>query len=353
MPLAQNIKYHFSCHPKKIKQWCFNQHAQRKFLADLIGLLDEGVVLHLALETLSVINKGLNKEVAYSLYLKIQRGGLLADGMRNWFPRYLVELVRLGEQNGCLVECLKNAHDNLKKTYRYFFTVINGLIYPGIIFCTEIWILVFFKKSIIHVIYTGNFQSYWFINQQNIKKFVGFFQHWWWVFPILTILILITIYKMLTDYIGEGRKIIDKLPLLSFYRQHTALRFMEILGFFIANGMALKQALKIMQHDANSYLASHILMMEYRLGGGKNNIVDIIDTGLINKVDILRLRVLKRENSNDQTLLKQARFTREKIEKKINSMSKIFQIISMVICILLALFMIAIFSQLNYFICHQ
>ena len=45
-------------------------------------------------------------------------------------------------------------------------------------------------------------------------------------------------------------------------------------------------------HEAPPYLAWHIMMMEYRLSGGMDNIADVLATNLLRREDVLRLKVI-------------------------------------------------------------
>src|SRR6185312_11377815 len=78
----------------------------------------------------------------------------------------------------------------------------------------------------------------------------------------------------------------------SLYRELAGAQVMETLGLLIANGVVFKNAIKVMQYQANPYIASHLVTMEHLMAMGKGNIADVLTTGLIDEKNILRLRVM-------------------------------------------------------------
>jgi type II secretory pathway component PulF len=97
---------------------------------------------------------------------------------------------------------------------------------------------------------------------------------------------------VMANYVGEFRPLLDRVPPFSLYRRFSASRLMETLGLLVANGMVFKAAIKVMQYHANPYLTSHLIMMEHLLGMGRGNVADVLDTGLIEQKDLMRLRVM-------------------------------------------------------------
>ncbi len=85
---------------------------------------------------------------------------------------------------------------------------------------------------------------------------------------------------------------LDNIPPFSLYKRFVASRLLETLGLLVANGVVFKNALKVMQYQSNPYITSHLILMEHLLGMGKGNISDVLETGLISRSDILRLRVM-------------------------------------------------------------
>ena len=98
---------------------------------------------------------------------------------------------------------------------------------------------------------------------------------------------------------------------------------METLGLLLTNGIVLKRALALMQHQASPYLKWHLLLMEFRLSGGRDNIADVLETGLINPSTILRLKVIAKGKGFEQALVRLGRLTGEQNMKRISVVAKI------------------------------
>jgi type II secretory pathway component PulF len=96
----------------------------------------------------------------------------------------------------------------------------------------------------------------------------------------------------LTNYTGPLRDTLDKIPPFTLYRRLMAARLLETLGLLVANGVVFKSAVRVMQLQATPYMYSHLLKIEYLLSMGKTNIADVLDTGLIDDQDLMRLRVM-------------------------------------------------------------
>ena len=154
---------------------------------------------------------------------------------------------------------------------------------------------------------------------------------------------------MQPNYIGEYRKLLDKVPPFSIYRTLSAARFMDNLGLLIINGVVFKNALKIMKKNATPYVLTHVINMEYLLGTGKDNIADVLDTGLISKNDILRLRVIAEAKGFEHGLIRLGAYAAEKGANTIKLTAKIagFSILAlgggMIMFMVLAIYSVGIF----------
>jgi toxin co-regulated pilus biosynthesis protein E len=117
-------------------------------------------------------------------------------------------------------------------------------------------------------------------------------ESWWWVLIIAIVTIAIILRRILTNYTGEFRPMLDRVPPFSFYRRLVSARLLETLGLLVANGVVFKSAIKVMQYQANPYTLSHLIKMEHLLSMGRTNIADVLDTGLVEPNELMRLRVM-------------------------------------------------------------
>src|SRR5438034_518556 len=88
----------FSKLKARIKRMQFGAKKQLAFLEDLYLLVSDGIPPNRALEMLSQVSSGINKEVAAAIAQKISEGQALAEGMNDWFSTNVVEIIRVGEE---------------------------------------------------------------------------------------------------------------------------------------------------------------------------------------------------------------------------------------------------------------
>lgn len=324
----------------KFKSLQFGRREQQAFLEDISSLIADGVPANQAVQTVAQIASGVVKEVANSILQKISEGKGIAEGMQNWFPQPIVEIVRAGEEGGTLAENLVAAARALAQKSKGLAALINSTVYPIVVIMMGLAVAVFIKHSVF-----ANFQTIkpieqWPDNGQLLYNVATFTENWWWLILILLVSFFLLLARMLQELTGEPRKFVDAIPVLSLYRDVTAARFMEILGLLLSNGIILKRALSIMRYRANHYLAWHIFMMEIRLSGGRENIAEVLDTGLISKGDILRLRVIAKGKGFEHALVRLGQLSADRAGKNIEFTGKVVGYILLAAGAMWAAFMI-------------
>ncbi len=275
-----------------LKHWQFSNRAQLGFLEDLYLLINDGIPANRAIEMMGEITTGLTREVAISIGEKITQGQPLAEGMRDWFSQNIVEIVRVGESGGALAQTLKSAINTLSQRGVAIGAFIGALAYPIFVLVVGCGVIIYLNDSVFVQFRMIKPMDQWPESGQRLVEIANVIESWWWVVLLSIGAITVTIRQLMTRYVGELRPFLDKFPPFSIYRRFIAARFLETLGLLVANGVVFKSAIKIMQYHSNPYLASHLRMMERLLGMGKTNIADVLDTGLINDDDLMRLRVM-------------------------------------------------------------
>lgn len=330
---------------------CFFSNTSRQlFFQDFSILMDEGVSTRQVVSTLSETYQGISQKVARSIQQALSEGKGVADGMVGWFPTHIVELIRVGEQGGIFLTSLKAAAESLEQKESVISTMISAITYPLVVLIAAMVVSVFIKQSIFSVYLTIKPLQQWPASGRQFYYFSNFIQHFAWLFPIVILSVIVGLINMLNNYIGEWRKHIDVIPFLAIYRKLNAALFMEMLGFLIVNGMMLKQALKIIYHSSSPYLASHVIMMEHRLGSGKDNMADVIDTGLIDHSDILRLRVIAKGKGFSKALVRQGKYAIARSNQQLKQFAKVLGFMILVGGGLLAAFMILSMYDVGAFI---
>ena len=295
----------------------FSRKQQQAFLEDFSMLVEDGVSVSQAIDTIRQVSEGPTKQVASQIARSISQGKQLADGMQGWFARPLVEIIRSGEISGTLLKTLKSAAQAFSEQTNALVSFVGALIYPTLIVVLAFIMVVFIKHSVLESFASIKPIATWPDIGQTLYRLGYLTQRWWWLVVLLVVSAIYVITRMMQQLTGDIRNTIDDFPLISLYRDLTAARFMETLGLLISNGVVLKKALSIMHREAAPYLSWHILKMEFRLSGGKENIADVLDTKLIRRTDIIRLRAVAQSKGFEHALISLGRQANRRSSKAI------------------------------------
>lgn len=306
-----------------IERILFSSKEKQAFLEDLATLIDDGVPATRAVAVINTLSKGATKALSESILLKIAQGKSIADGMLGWMPSHIVELIRAGETGGTLVQNLRVAGETLGRKNLVVGSLVSALTYPLVVLLIGIIVLMYLKSSIFGQFADIKPVAEWPAEGQRLMAMATFIQNWWLLIIMVAAAVAFAINKMLQNVVGNSREIIDKVPLLSIYKQVTAARFMETLGLLVSNGIVFKQSLKIMNSQANHYLGWHLMMMERRLAGGRANIAEVLDTGLVSRGDILRLRAIADAKGFEHALVRLGRQSANNVVQTMQKLAKI------------------------------
>jgi len=305
------------------KRFRFGTKAQLAFLEDFYLLINDGIPANRAIEMMADATTGLTREVALSIGQKISEGQPLAEGMRDWFNINVVEVVRVGEQGGALVETVKSAVNTLGRSSGAMGSFIAAVAYPVIVIVMACGIILYLDKSVFVQFAAIKPVEQWPQAGRDLLATAAFIRYWWWICLLGAVIFVWVMMKIMSDYIGEFRPILDKIPPFSLYKKFVAARFMETIGLLVANGIVFKNALKVMQYRAVPYITSHLVNMEHLLSTGKGNIADILMTGLIEEKDVLRLRIMAEVKGFEHGLIRMGVRGAENSVKTLKTISKI------------------------------
>lgn len=307
----------------KFNKLDFTAKKQQLFLEDLSVLIADGVPANRAIEMLKDIYKSGPKKAAIAISQGVASGKTLAESMIGWFDINTIELIRVGEEGGMLAEIVKNASDALSRKAGSIAAVISALLYPITVLIAGCFIMVYINNSIFVDFKQIKPVDTWPAIGKELIFFANLIQDWYWLLIIAIIAIIAILSYMLPNYVGDYRKLLDKLPPFNIYRTLAAARFMDNLGLLIINGVVFKKALSIMQKNATPYLLTHIINMEHLLATGKDNIADVLNTDLISTNDILRLRVIAEAKGFEHSLIRLGAYAAKKGSNTIKTTAKI------------------------------
>lgn len=341
---SENFKFSFaeSFKPfkKNYQKFFFSRKKQQAFLEDISSLVKDGVPAPQAINTIYEISKGSSKYVAKNMLASIAEGKRISESMDFWFASTIVEVIRSGEEGGTLVKTLDAAVKALSQQASAVTSLLGSTLYPVIVFMLAIGVSIFLKHSVFDNFAKIKPVETWPENGQTLLAFATFMEGWWWIVIVIVMGIIFIVRQILTKVTGEIRYFIDEIPLLSLYRFYSAANFMGTLGLLLINGVAFKQAFSIIQRNAPKYVEWHIYMMQQKLSGGKENIADVLDTGMVLEEDILRLKVMAKGKGFANALVSLGEQALERNTTKIKVSGRIFGGLLLAIDAMILMFMI-------------
>lgn len=309
---------------KKINYLLFTRIDQQAFLEDIAELIEDGVPAHSAVSIVGEVAKGATKEVVNTVLLKISQGQGLADGLVGWYPLPIVEIIRAGELGGSLSENIKSAARALSAQTSALSDLISTSAYPLAVLGAGLLVCVYVKNSVLKNFADIRPVETWPENGRSLYHFASMIEQGWWLVLILLVVGALLIAKTFQYFSGEYRQWFDKIPPLSLYRDVMASRFMETIGLLLINGMILKRALEVVRSNATPYIEGHIDRMILKLSGGRDNIAEVLDTGLIKEYDILRLKVIAKGKGFEHALVRLGLLSAKANAKRIRLVTRIF-----------------------------
>lgn len=277
---------------QKLKKLQFGNKKQLAFLEDFYTLINDGIPANRAIEMMAQVTGGVSRDVALSISQKISEGQPLAEGMNEWFSPNVVEIIRVGEEGGALVETVRSSINTMSQRSGTMSALMGAITYPIIVIVIACGITIYLNKTVFIQFRAIKPIEEWPDAGRTLVFIATIIQDWWWLVLVTLIATIIILRILMNNYVGELRPLLDKVFPFNIYRRFAASRLLETLGLLVANGVVFKSAIKVMQYQANPYITSHLVMMEHLLSMGKGNIADVLATGLISDADILRLRVM-------------------------------------------------------------
>ncbi len=274
------------------KRFQFGNKAQLAFLEDLYTLINDGIPANRAIEMMAQATRGLTQQVALALSQSIAEGRPLAEGMKGWFSPSVTEIIRVGESGGALAQTIKSAISALSQRGVAIGSLIAAISYPLLVLIIGCLVTVYMNHKVLPQFAMIKPESQWPSSGQHLVALAEFIEHWWWTVVIGVIAVILIVRWLMMHYVGSLRPALDQFPPFSFYKRLIAAQFLETLGLLVSNGLVFRSAIKVMQYQANPYLGYHLEQMEHILSMGKTNIAEVLDTGLINEHDLMRLRVM-------------------------------------------------------------
>ena len=245
--------------PPGLREW-FTKKKKPKlqelatFTQQLANLLRSGMPLTVALNSMTHLStKGISADVSKQLKQDVTEGRSLSDAMARQpvvFSDLYINMVRAGEQSGALVEVLQRLASHFERFAEVQAKFVSALIYPAVVVCVGIGIIVFFMTYMMPkfmTIFEGMKVSLP-ASTQFLMNSGKFFQSYWWAMG-LVVIVLVVLFKRF-QATAAGRRKIDgwklNAPIFgSVNRVNLYGQFSRTLGTLLQNGVPVLTALKI------------------------------------------------------------------------------------------------------------
>ncbi|HEY1718679.1 MAG TPA: type II secretion system F family protein [Verrucomicrobiae bacterium] len=225
------------------------------FTQQLANLLQAGMPLSTALNSMTYLEtKGIPSDVSRELKQEVTEGRSLSDAMAKQprvFSDLYVNMVRAGEQSGALVDVLRRMADHFDKFAQVQAKFTSALVYPAIVFCAGIGMVIFFMTFILPK-FMSLFGDIGFTHLPAMTMLLigisNTFRHYWWLMALVAIVAVILFKRFQATETGKRKidvwkmkaPIFGKVMCLNLYGQ-----FARTLCTLLQNGVPVLTALKI------------------------------------------------------------------------------------------------------------
>jgi len=259
---------------------------------------------------------GQMQEAARAIRRAIARGDNIADGMRDFFHPILIDAARAGELSGNLLDAVLKQHASLTK-------IRSTLRSPILTFLAAIGLIIFISIAFIPAIsefvprhklpFMGKLV---FGLGEGVKT---------WGAPIGVLLAAVCAWTSwsLANFIGEPRKLLDRFPPWSIYREFQAAMQMLYLCLYLRNGVKLEASLLHLARQANPYIGSHLRSMRRNLANPQGrSTAAALDTGLIGQSEMRRFLLMEDAEDFESALKESAERYLERVTKRLDRLGK-------------------------------
>lgn len=226
------------------------------FTQQIANLLHAGMPLTAALNSMTHLDsKGIPPEVARQLKQDVTEGKSLSDAMARQplvFTDLYVNMVKAGEQSGALEEVLRRLAAHFERFAEVQSKFKSALIYPAIVACTGLVIIVFFMTYMLPR-FTSVFEGLKVplpASTQMLISISGFFGNWtnWVLMGLGATVAVILVMRFRSTEAGVrkldtwkmGAPVVGRVVRLNIFAQ-----FARTLATLLHNGVPVLTALKI------------------------------------------------------------------------------------------------------------
>lgn len=221
------------------------------------------------------------RHVMVNQWLNIMRDGTpFAEAIKDWIPPSEYMLISSGARGEGLVSGLSEAARLSIAANKIKKAIYVGAAMPALLLIMLTAMIGGFDVYMAPVFKNLMPVNKWPEGAQTLYAIAHFITgNWYWL--IAGAIGSATVISLtMNGWVGRLREIADKLPPWSVYKNYQASSFLIGLASMLKAGVALNDALKIMNKNASPWLQVHIEQMLGSLRIGGSNYGEAMDTGL-------------------------------------------------------------------------
>jgi type II secretory pathway component PulF len=226
-------------------------------------IIKSGIPIQTAIEDMIKENNNkFIKKMLKNISIKLQKGRSFSESLESYtkyFSKFIISLIKIGEQTGNLELTLKNGAEFLKNIENLKKQIKQAMIYPSfaffaIIFSMSIWLFYVLPKIID------------FFKQLNIKlpfitvavmNFAEFIQNYFfYLIVVFIILLIVFIYSLKYKKVKyKFDKFLLKTPLIkNFIIYFNSAFFAEYIKLTISSGLPILEGLKTLKENTSNLI---------------------------------------------------------------------------------------------------
>jgi len=294
-----------------------------RFLSDLSHLLEQGLSLKEALQVIQHLPEKSSRDFATLTQRGLTEGQTLAETLKPWLKPSIIGLIRAGESSQRLAHALELASKANQAERQLLSACLQRLTYPLLVFILSLVLLVIINHHVLIPFLAFTPLTDWPSAALQIYQSATWLRHYGLISVTSLILMTLTFFYALGHWRHPYRRIIDTWPLWQLYRQAQAAHFLNRLSLLCAQGITLKEALTILSMDANPYLAWHLYYMQQALASGKQQLAEVLNTGLFDHEALARLSILGRAQRWEKALHLLSEQTKTRYEERVKQLMQV------------------------------
>ncbi|TAL63628.1 MAG: hypothetical protein EPN79_15855 [Burkholderiaceae bacterium] len=247
-----------------------SSRARAEMYSLLGSLLDNGALLSTSLDKLYEIYSDEGRKpkraaavMIYEVRGLVEDGKSFSEAIEAWVSAEEAALIAAGEKSGDLRGAFTDALYLISIRSKIWGAVIGGTVYPLILVAAIAYMLNIVAYRVIPSLGKTSPPETWEGSARAMYLMSYFVQHFGLITLIALVVLLVGIVVSMPLLTGPMRYYLDKIAPWSVYRRINGALFMLALSVLIKAGVKQSDALDLLLHNANPYLAERIEALIY------------------------------------------------------------------------------------------